>query len=210
MYRRVLLIGLVASSFFSHAQDNDSNYETPTRYDYLYATVSSGSFDSDIGGNSNVTTWNLGGNGLVTEHWLVAVDYSARFVNLKSTDLRIDTLLAGGGYRFELREDLDLVTVAQVGAIKAKETIESIDKTLYSESEFMYAGSIHLNYAFTEKTEGSLVGEFNRSDWIDEDIARLEINHYITPVIGLGGFYTYRKANSHYSNEAGVSFRVLY
>ncbi|MGF1842226.1 porin family protein [Vibrio clamense] len=210
MFRRVLLIGLVVSSFFSHAQERDSIYDTPTRYDYLYATVSSGSFDSDIGGNSNVTTWNLGGNGLVTEHWLVAVDYSARFVNLKSTDLRIDTLLAGGGYRFKLREDLDLVTVAQVGAIKAKETLESIDKTLYSESEFVYAGSLYLNYAFTEKTEGRLAAEFNRSDWIDENITRLEVNHYITSAIALGGFYTYRKANSHYSNEAGVSFRVLY
>lgn len=210
MCKQWLVALLFLSSFMGHAAPIDSEYDTSTRYDYLYVNVGSGSFDGDIGTHSNVTSWHLGGNTLLTENWLLTVDYSARFVNPSDYELRIDTLLAGGGYRFNLAQNLDLVMGAQIGALKAKATVKATDKTLYSDSEFVYAGSLTFNYAFTEKTEGSVVGKINRSDWMDENIAHVEVNHYVTPRISLGGFYTYRKADVHFTNEAGVSFRVIY
>ncbi|MCG9679898.1 transporter [Vibrio sp. Isolate24] len=178
-------------------------------YDFLYADLSAGSLDENLGVNSNVTSLAVGGNMLLDDQFLATLDYEARFIHPKDTTTERYTLLPGAAFRYSLEDKWDLVAGAKAGFIWSTQTNDVTDEKISSDSKFMWGGDITLKYELSKLWELSVTGGVRRSDILDEDIFNMRGDYQISPKLMLGGFYTHRNNGSTTTNEGGVSLRYL-
>ncbi|MFV0448791.1 MAG: Ail and OmpX [Vibrio sp.] len=191
---------LLSSSVFSH----ELTQVTPLRYDYIYGSVSSGSYRSSSTDGDNASSVIVGINHKFADGDLLwSADYGSRFVH--PNDLTIDHYLfrVGLGYRWSLAGKLDLVTNGKVGALR----IDAGDK----ETDFVYSVDLGLRYAVTEKFETSLFAEALRNKWLDENNYTFSGDYYLYPKFALGGFVSYRDGERGSSiREAGILAKFSY
>ncbi|MDF2154319.1 outer membrane beta-barrel protein [Vibrio sp. CAU 1672] len=208
MVRLLLTAPLIVMPLLSFAAD-----KAPAKtfdYEYIQLDAGVGTTNEEWLENSNSTTLALGGNYLFTDNWMFNLDYSAQFIHPQDFTLRVDRLLLGAGYRYPLNNKLDIYGIYSIGALKAKATADSNDKTIYSESEFLQAAKLGVHYLIKENLTATAEVKLTRSDWVDEDNYRLALNYQWHDVIGTGVYYQYRDVESNYINEAGISLRFLY
>lgn len=176
-------------------------------YDYLYASVGSGSLNEDAGVNSNASIFSIGGSYQVDEHWLAVGDYTARFLHPDETTTRADTLMAGVGYRYAIISDFDAVTSYQIGVTKAKVELNDVtNTTVSSDTEFIHGAKVALNYGFSDSWIAIGSVQFNRSDLFDEEVYHTSLRYLVTPKFAVGGFYNHRNGQDERTNEIGVNF----
>lgn len=213
MLRSLLLVSLAVAPALSSA----SELEKAERfgYEHIHLNVGAGTTNEAWLENSNVTTIGLGGHYLFTDNWLFNFDYTAQFFHPDTYTLRIDRLTFGGGYRYGLTKKFDLYGLYRLGAIKAKATDNDTDKALVSETDFIHAAVIGINYLLSDNFIVNAEGEANRSDVVDENKVTLAFNYQWHDVIGTGLYYQYRDtdykgASSDYINEVGLSLKFVY
>ncbi|MGF1755628.1 hypothetical protein L4C33_18770 [Vibrio makurazakiensis] len=176
-------------------------------YDYLYASVGSGSLNEDAGVNSNASIFSIGGSYQADDNWLVVGDYTARFLHPDETTTRADTLMAGAGYRYVIVRDFDFVTSYQIGVTKAKvELNDAANTTVSSDTEFIHGVKVALNYGFSESWIAIGSVQFNRSDLLDEEVYHTSLRYLVTPKFAVGGFYNHRNGQDERTNEIGINF----
>ncbi|NOH80555.1 porin family protein [Vibrio sp. RE86] len=188
------------------------------KYDYLYADLSAGSLNENLGVNNNVTALSIGGNYLLSEHVLATLDYTARFIHPDDITSELYTLLPGVAYRYPLMDKLDIVATAKLGYLWATQTRDSTDEELFKDNEFMWGASLELKYALNKSWELAMKGELNHSDLIEEGIFNLRADYQFSSRMSVGGFYTHRDGDFETSqisgnattNEGGISLRYLF
>ncbi len=197
----VLLVPVLMSSTLYAHELNDT---TPVQYDYLYGTVSSGSYRSDATDGENASAVVLGlSHKFENRDLLWSADYGSRFVHFDTLTVDHYLLRVGLGYRWSLVDGLDLVTHGKVGALR----IDAGDK----ETDFVYSVDLGLRYAVTEKFETSVVGEVIQNKWLDENVVTLSGDYYFYPKFSLGGFFAYRDGERNISvREAGLIAKFNY
>ncbi|RJX69554.1 porin family protein [Vibrio sinensis] len=192
--------------YASAEQDTNNAY-----YRFLYADLSAGSLNENLGTNSNVTALDVGGNWLPTDNVIVSFDYSARFIHPDITTTEIYTLLPGVGYRYGIANNFDVYAIAKAGFVWAKQTNDITDEKLESDDEFMLGGELGVKYALSSALQLGASVELNRSDLIDEDVYTLDANYLVSTRFLLGGFYRHREGDgTNSTNEGGVSIKFLY
>ncbi|MGY5613031.1 outer membrane beta-barrel protein [Vibrio brasiliensis] len=213
-YSWILAPLLLATS--AHVSANDSTNQI--NYGYAYADVSAGSLNENLGVNNNVTALAVGGNYLWTENILFTLDYTARFIHPEDFTTELYTLLPGVAYRYPVLAKLDLVAKAKIGYLWAKQSQDSTNAKLFSDSDLVLGAGVELKYALTDDWELAAGAEFNYTDFLEEEIYQLRADYRISPRITLGGFYTHRSgdfetvkiAGSATTNEGGISLRFLF
>ncbi|WP_255230553.1 outer membrane beta-barrel protein [Vibrio pelagius] len=208
-------LGLVsvcaAFSFEGMAQDNESK---DLDFNYVTASVYSGSLNADAGGNNNASVFGLGVSYELTDKWLLVGDYTARFIHPDESTTRIDTLMGGAGYRFNIRKDLDIVASYLLGVTKGEVELNSNNKTLESDTEFIHGGKLDLNYGFAKRWVANGSIQANRSELFDEEIYHLGLRYKITSKFSIEGAYQHRNGDSdnggERTNELGLAFRLEY
>ncbi|EGQ9217142.1 porin family protein [Vibrio parahaemolyticus] len=213
MVRQLLLVPLVVLPAISIA--SEAEQAAKFGYEHIYLDVGSGTTNKDWLDNSNATTLGLGGNYLITDNWLLNVDYSAQFFHPDDLTLRVDRLLFGGGYRYGINDQLDVYGTYGLGALKAKATDEKTDSTISSDTEFLQAVTIGANYLLNKQWMVSAQIQANRSDVVDENKYRIGFNYQWHDVIGTGLYYQYRDTDysgesSDYINEVGLSLKFVF
>ncbi|WP_299695365.1 hypothetical protein [uncultured Vibrio sp.] len=183
-------------------------------YDHLYATAHSGSFDEEGGGNDSASSFGVGFSYTVADSWVLLADYSARFIHPDESTTRIDTLMAGAGYRYSIKKDLDIVASYLLGITKGEIELNETNQTLESDTEFIQGVKLDLNYGFAKRwiTNGSV--QVNRSDLYDEEIYHLGLRYLVTSAFAIGGSYQHRDGEGKFRNgstdELGVEFILEY
>jgi len=208
-------LGLVsvcaAFSFEGMAQDNESK---DLDFNYVTASVYSGSLNADAGGNNNASVFGLGVSYELTDKWLLVGDYTARFIHPDESTTRIDTLMGGAGYRFNIRKDLDIVASYLLGVTKGEVELNSNNQTLESDTEFIHGGKLDLNYGFAKRWVANGSIQANRSELFDEEIYHLGLRYKITSKFSIEGAYQHRNGDSdnggERTNELGLAFRLEY
>ncbi|KQH84329.1 Ail and OmpX [Vibrio furnissii] len=199
----IMMLFAVASTVSAHRL----NEQLPLQYDYLDAHLSSGSVTGLYakGESDNVTSVGLGASYKWQEtNGLLVGDYSARFYHPDDDTIERYQLRFGGGYRWSLAKQLDLVTHVKVGGVRIR--VEQGD----NETDFVYSADIGLRYAVTPKFEMSLTGEAIRNQWQDENIATLRADYALFRRVALGGLIAYRDGEGHYINEMALTLRFNY
>ncbi|MFA0077005.1 outer membrane beta-barrel protein [Vibrio artabrorum] len=184
-------------------------------YDHIYATAHSGSLNEDAGGNSNASSFGLGGSYTINDDWLLLGDYSARFIHPDESTTRIDTLMAGAGYRYGIKKDLDIVASYLLGMTKGEVEVNRTNETLESDTQFVQGLKAELNYGFAKRWIANGSVQLNRSDLFDEEIYHLGLRYLVTNKFAIGGSYQHRdgessKGVSERTNELGVEFFLEY
>ncbi len=197
----VLLAPLLMSSFTYAHKLNDA---TPLQYDYVYGTVSSGTYRSNASDGNNASAVTLGlSHKFQDSDLLWNADYGSRFVHFDTLTVDHYLLRVGLGYRWLLAEKLDLVTNGKVGALR----IDAGDK----ETDFVYSVDLGLRYALTDNFETSIVAEAIRNKWLDENVVTLSGDYYFYPKFAFGGFVSYRDGEHNVSvREAGLMVKFNY
>jgi hypothetical protein len=199
---------LIALSFPVLAQSNalDKGFN----YEQVYADLSAGSLNENIGVNSDVSAFGVGGNYQIRRNLFASLDYEARFIHPKETTTEIYTLLPGVFYRFNVHQGLDFVTGAKTGLVWANQTNNETDKTITKDSRLMWGGLVGLRYQLTFNWHLEAMAEFRRSDVIDEEVYTFRGDYYITPRITFGAFYKHREKERNTANEGGVGMKFYY
>ncbi|OIQ26619.1 outer membrane beta-barrel protein [uncultured Vibrio sp.] len=179
-------------------------------YNYVYADLSSGSYDETLGVNSNVTALAIGFSALYRVNWLVGFDYSARFAHRDNETDEYYTMQPAIGYRFELMPKLELSPRAKVGFKRLNTVEEESDVRLLRHDDFIYGGDLKLAYQWTKKLELAAIGELIRSEHFDENILTLRGDYRFSKKMTVGGFYTHRDMMSNTTNEGGISLRYYF
>ena len=187
-------------------------------YDFLYADLSAGSLNENLGVNNNVTALAVGGNYLLADNVLVTLDYSARFIHPEGFTTELYTLLPGVAYRYPIIDKLDLVVGARLGDLWATQTKDDTQQKLFSDNDFVLSATLALKYAINEKWEVAAQGEINHSDFLEENVFHFRADYQFAERFTVGGFYTHRdgdfettRINGNAStNEGGVSLRYLF
>ncbi|MEZ9564368.1 outer membrane beta-barrel protein [Vibrio artabrorum] len=184
-------------------------------YDHIYATAHSGSLNEDAGGNSNASSFGFGGSYTINDDWLLLGDYSARFIHPDESTTRIDTLMAGAGYRYGIKKDLDIVASYLLGMTKGEVEVNRTNETLESDTQFVQGLKAELNYGFAKRWIANGSVQLNRSDLFDEEIYHLGLRYLVTNKFAIGGSYQHRdgessKGVSERTNELGVEFFLEY
>ncbi|NAZ46456.1 outer membrane beta-barrel protein [Vibrio toranzoniae] len=184
-------------------------------YNHIYATAHSGSLNEDAGGNNNASSFGLGASYAVTDDWLLLADYNARFIHPDKSTTRIDTLMPGVGYRYSIKKDLDIVASYLLGITKGESELNSSNKTLESDTEFIQGVKAELNYGFAKRWIANGSVQVKRSDLFDEEIYHLGLRYLVTNKFAIGGSYQHRdgegsKGGSERTNELGVEFFLEY
>ncbi|WP_192890443.1 outer membrane beta-barrel protein [Vibrio bathopelagicus] len=184
-------------------------------YDHIYATAHSGSLNEDVGSNNNASSYGLGVSYAMTDDWLLLGDYSARFIHPDDTTTRIDTLMPGVGYRYSIKNDLDIVAYYLLGITKGKVEDNDTNRTESSDTEFIQGVKAELNYGFAKRWIANGSVQVNRSDLFDEEIYHLGLRYLVTNKFAIGGSYQHRdgegsKGGSERTNELGVEFFLEY
>jgi|GEM_PF-922728 len=205
---------LVAASFpsFSSPETNE------VKYDYVYADLSAGSLNENLGVNNNVTALSIGGNYLWTDNVLLTLDYSARFIHPSATTTEFYTLLPGVAYRYPLLDKLDVIAGAKLGYLWASQTLDATDQELFKDNEMMWGASLEFKYALTKAWELAMRGEVNSSDLADVGVFHVRADYQFSSNLSVGGFYTHRDGDyqtaelsgNATTNEGGISLRYLY
>jgi len=191
---------------------NDVNYNN------LYADLSAGSLNENLGVNNNVTALSIGGNYLWTDNILATLDYSARFIHPDATTTEFYTLLPGIAYRYPIMDKLDIVATAKLGYLWASQTVDATDQELFKDNGVMWGGSLELKYALTKTWELAMRGELNNSDTADVGVFHVRADYQFSSNLSIGGFYTHRDGDyktseisgSATTNEGGISLRYFY
>lgn len=187
------------------------NAENRFNYNYLYADLAAGSFNDDIGTNSNVTSLAVGGKKLIQEHVLATLDYEARFIHPNNnTTTENYTLLPGVALRYSIEEGWDLIAGAKLGYVWSSQTNDITDEKVFSDGDFMWGGDVSLKYELDQHWQISLTGEMRRSDILDEDIFNIRADYQIFPRMALAGFYNHRNNGKTTVNEGGISVKYWY
>ncbi|MCG9582281.1 porin family protein [Vibrio tubiashii] len=213
-YRWMLAPLLLASSVHA-AEPNKIN---ELNYDFLYADLSSGSLNESLGSDNNATALAVGGNYVWSDNILFTLDYSARFIHPKDVTTELYTLLPGVAYRYPVMDKLDVIATAKVGYLWAKQTLDSTEEKLFSDSKPSIGASIELKYALTEKWELAGRGEFNYTDLLEETLFNVRADYQFAERFTVGAFYTHRDGDfetarikgSATTNEGGISLRYLF
>lgn len=187
-------------------------------YDFLYADLSAGSLNENLGVNNNVTALAVGGNYLLADNVLVTFDYSARFIHPEGFTTELYTLLPGVAYRYPIIDKLDLMVGARLGYLWATQTKEDTQQKLFSDDDFVASATLALKYAINDQWEVATQGEINHSDFLQENVFHIRADYQFAQRFTVGGFYTHRdgdfdtaqiKGNAS-TNEGGVSLRYLF
>ncbi|MCL9782007.1 porin family protein [Vibrio sp. S4M6] len=197
-------------SFSSSVYAEENASTSSINYNYLYADASSGSLNEDIGGNSNVTAVGVGGSMLYKNSWLLVTDYAARFVHPENLTNEYYSLRPGVGYKYSITDKLDVSSRVRYGILWSSVTDDRTNATLSSDTNSIYGVDLMFTYKAMENLEVTLGGELSRSSPIDEDIFILRGDYYIDEHVAIGGFYTYRDAQTSRTNEGGISVRYAY
>ena len=207
MFKYSLVAVLMACSSIAWSNENPTDI---LDYDYIYASAGSGSLNEDAAANANASVYALGVSYMMNENWLLLGDYTARFIHPDDTTTRIDTLMGGIGYRYNLMQDFDFIASYNLGITKAKVELNTNNTTVSSDTELIHGGKIALNYGFAESwiANGSI--QVNRSDLIDEEIYQTSLRYLVTSQFAIGGFYAHRDGNTQRTNELGINFLLEY
>jgi len=191
---------LVAPFTFAHVIDD----ATPLQYDYVYGSVSSGSFRSNATSGENASAVLVGlKHKFGDSDFLWSMDYGSRFIHLEPETVDLYQLRTGVGYRWLLADKLDLVTDAKIGALR----VNSVRK----ETDFVYSFDVGLRYSLTKKLETALFAETIRNKWNDEYVYTFSADYYFYPKFALGGFMSYRDGEDNVSvREGGIIARFNY
>ncbi|MGR5548960.1 outer membrane beta-barrel protein [Vibrio sp. DNB22_12_1] len=213
MVRWLLATPLVALPIMSIASEAEQVQKFG--YEHIQLDVGAGTTNEEWLDNSNATTVGIGGNYLLTDNWLLNLDYTAQFFHPDTFTLRIDRLMFGGGYRYGINEQFDIYGVYGLGLIKAKATNDETGKALSSETEFIHGVTLGVNYLFSEKWMAIAEVHLNRSDIVDENNYKIAFNYQWHEVIGAGLYYQYRDTDyqneaSEEINEVGFSLKFVY
>ena len=209
-------LSLVPAVFmFSPSLWADTNAVDILDYDHIYATAHSGSLNEDAGSNNNASSYGLGVSYAMTDDWLLLGDYSARFIHPDESTTRIDTLMAGAGYRYSIKKDLDIVASYLLGITKGEVELNGSNETIESDTEFVQGVKAELNYGFAKRWIANGSVQVNRSDLFDEEIYHLGLRYLVTNKFAVGGSYQHRdgegsKGGSERTNELGVEFFLEY
>ncbi len=211
---RWLLVSTLTLSFQAVANDATNNL----RYNTLYADLSAGSLNENLGVNNNVTALSVGGNYLITPNALATLDYTARFIHPNDVTTEIYTLLPGVAYRFPLMQRLDFIATAKLGYLWVTQTQDSTDQELFRDNEMMWGASVEAKYALSQQWEAAMRGEMNRSDLLDENIFQVRADYQFSARLTVGAFYTHRDGDystnqisgNATTNEGGISLRYLF
>ncbi|NOH72271.1 outer membrane beta-barrel protein [Vibrio pectenicida] len=188
-----------------------ANASNNFNYNYLYADLSAGSFDDDLGTNSNVTSLAVGGKKRLDKKILATIDYEARFIHPNdNTTTENYTLLPGVAFYYSLEDKWDLMVGAKTGYVWSSSTNDITDEKLFSDGKFMWVGNVTLKHELTQHWQVSFTGELRRSDILDEDIFNMRAGYQVTDKIVVAGFYTHRNNGKTTTNEGGISVKYLY
>lgn len=212
---RWILAPLLLTASVQAAENNQLNN---VNYDFIYADLSSGSLNENLGEDNNATALAVGGNYVWSDNILFTLDYTARFIHPTDITTELYTLLPGVAYRYPLADKLDIVTTAKLGYLWAKQTRDSTDEKLYSDSDLTLGASVELRYALTEKWQLATSGEYNHTDFLDERVFNVRADYQFAKRFTAGVFYTHRDGDfetaqikgSSTTNEGGISLRYLF
>ncbi len=144
------------------------------------------------------------------DNWLLVTDYAARFIHPNGFTTEYYSLRPGVGYKYSLTNKLDVSSRVRYGALWSSTTNETTNTTVTNGTSSIYGIDLMLTYLAMENLEISVSGEMSRSSPIDEDIFMLRGDYYVNENIAIGGFYTYRDAQTSHTSEGGVSVRYAY
>ncbi|EGA70366.1 hypothetical protein VISI1226_22390 [Vibrio sinaloensis DSM 21326] len=207
-YLRFFSSILVAASCSTFAQSDLSTQGL--NHEYAYAQLSAGSLNENIGVNSDITAFAVGGNYQFKSDFFVGLDYEARFVHPDDVTTEIYTLLPGAFYRLAVHQGLDFIAGAKTGLLWVNQTNDETDKTISKDNRFIWGGHAALRYRLNTRWDLEAEAEFLRSDVLDEEIYTLKADYYLTPRISLGGFYKHREQDSATANEGGIGMQFYY
>jgi len=213
-YRWIIAPLLLVSSV--HATETKSLNDL--NYDFMYADLSSGSLNENLGSANNASALAVGGHYAWSDNVLFTFDYAARFIHPQNVTTELYTLLPGIGYRFPVMEKLDVIATAKLGYLWAKQTLDSTEEKLFSDSKPSVGASLELRYAIAENWELAGRGEFNYTNLLEERFFTLRADYQFAERFTVGAFYTHRdgdfetakiKGNAT-TNEGGISLRYLF
>ncbi|MFA0569016.1 outer membrane beta-barrel protein [Vibrio gallaecicus] len=207
MFKYSLVTVLMACSSIAWSNENPTDI---LDYDYIYASAGSGSLNEDATANANASVYALGVSYMMNDNWLLMGDYTARFIHPDDTTTRIDTLMGGIGYRYNLMQDFDFIASYNLGITKAKVELNTNNIAVSSDTELIHGGKVALNYGFAESWIASGSIQVNRSDLIDEEIYQTSLRYLVTSRFAIGGFYAHRDGNTQRTNELGINFLLEY
>jgi hypothetical protein len=187
-----------------------SQRSTTIDYDYFYADVSSGSFDENVGDNSNATSLAVGWSFLYRQDWLLGFDYSARFIHRDNETDEYYTMQPAVGYRFSITPNFELSPRVKIGFRRLNTVEEESDVRLIRHDDFLYGGDLKAAYKLTKNLELAAIAELVRSEHFDEEILTLRGDYHVSENVSFGGFYTHRDMKSNTTNEGGISLRYYY
>ncbi|WP_248006959.1 porin family protein [Vibrio amylolyticus] len=183
-------------------------------HDYFYADLSSGSYDENIGVNSNVTALAVGFSADYRENWLLGFDYAARFVHrdvgTQEFTNEYYVMQPAVGYRFPLAEKFELAPRAKIGFKRLNIVEKDSDERIQREDDFIYGFDIKAIYRATKKLELAAIGELVRSESFDENVLVIRGDYHLSKNFSLGAFYTHRDMNDNTTNEGGIALRYYY
>lgn len=186
----------------------------PTPIDAAYNSVAlwvgSGTTNQAWLEGSNASFFEVEGGHLYSSNVLVNMNYSAQFFHPDAYTIRVDRALLSAGYRYALHEKLDVYAFYGLGGFRQEERQKSTDTKLNSEKGLLRGGKVGFYYFATDKLSVQMEGEFTRSDWIDEDNAKLSVAYQWGKRFSSSAFYKYRDTGKDYINEAGISLKWIY
>ncbi|MCF8778969.1 outer membrane beta-barrel protein [Vibrio sp. IRLE0018] len=188
--------------------------EAPSPIDAAYKSVAlwvgSGTTNQDWLEGSNASFFEVEGLHRYSSNVLVSINYSAQFFHPESYTIRLDRALISAGYRYALHEQLDIYAFYGLGGFREEERQNKTDTKLNSEKGMLTGGKVGFYYFATDKLSVQVEGEFTRTDWVDEDNAKLSVAYQWGKRFGCSAFYKYRDAGKNYINEAGISLKWVY
>lgn len=207
-YLRYFLAFFVLASSSSFAQSDLST--KGLNHEFAYAQLSAGSLNENIGVNSDITAFAVGGNYQFKPDFFISLDYEARFIHPDQVTTEIYTLLPSAFYRFVVYQGLDVIAGAKTGLLWVNQTNDETDKTISKDNRFIWGGHVGLRYRLNTRWDVEAGAEFLRSDVLDEEVYTLKADYYLTPRISLGGFYQHREQDSATANEGGIGMQFYY
>ncbi|HDZ3736682.1 TPA: hypothetical protein RSW51_002320 [Vibrio vulnificus] len=210
MIKRGWFVIPILCSMSSVAEEANVPAFTQAAYNSIALWVGSGTTNQDWLEGSNASFFEVEGGHLYSSNVLVNMNYSAQFFHPDSYTVRVDRALLSAGYRYALHEKLDVYAFYGLGGFREEERQKSTDTKLNSEKGLLRGGKVGFYYFATDKLSVQIEGEFTRSDWVDEDNAKLSVAYQWGERFGSSAFYKYRDAGKDYINEAGISLKWVY
>ncbi|WP_261815334.1 hypothetical protein [Vibrio gallicus] len=202
--QKFIPLGLISMLLLSPSLEAAQRSSPAVDYSYFSASIGGGDLDSDVlVDRDSVTVSRFNLQWVLSELYVVNLEYKARFTHFDEQNDRADYLIVSAGRRFALCESLDLEAGIRLGGSKLKLRNQN-GSTLLSEKDFILGGYGALNYGLSQDIALKASLEYLDYDVTHEASFELSADYYLFDNLAFGVYGRTTWNNDLNLNQGGV------